>query len=93
MSSAFEVGNAEMANRSKWQELPDPECRRRLEAMKAELIRLSECVELWMPAMDKITDTMYVVPVEIRKELRGIPTPVPEAKVRTAKEKLRDISE
>jgi hypothetical protein len=39
--------------------------------MQSELLRLHDCVEMWLPAMEQLTDSMYNVRIELREALKG----------------------
>lgn len=87
-----EVANPEMHNRSKWEQLPEGVRKQRIEAMKAELLRLSDCVDIWLPAMEQVSSSSYRVLIDISREIRGIPMPVDQRKVDAAKKMLHDVA-
>lgn len=85
--------NPETQRRSEWDAMPPEVQTVHLKAMQRELLRLHDCVETWLPAMERLSSSMYAVRVDVGRELRGIPTPVDSRVVDKAKEQLRELSD
>lgn len=87
--------NPEMNRRSEWDNMSPNERQRLMSAMRAELLRLYDCVEDWMPITERKTSTQFEVLVDVGRQLRYGDTyqaPVPDLVVKSSQSKLMELS-